>query len=155
MTSCTRTKTTHQQAGTSTGIHWAPALPTSSGTLGLCTQIPRNSAPPASEQALDPGLLRPQTHSPADQHQLWNSLESTASHVRNWTCPPAGQHEILDPQIHIHPLQNLSPPTSGWQPLHKAGPDNQPDQGPATPTKLPHNYPPQQKGPHSPNRGQP
>ena len=54
-----------------------------------------------------------QPHSPADQHQLWDTTDTIVIGLRKQPYAPAGKQYIWNPQQCNHPHQNLGLPTSG------------------------------------------
>ena len=69
---------------------WDPALPTNGPTLA--------SGPDHNHQWVEPALesLGSHFYSPAGQHQLWDTLGSSASHFRIWAHAPVGWEQLQD-----------------------------------------------------------
>ena len=77
--------------------------------------------------------------SPLHQQTVAPGTPSSATtHPRIWRCPLLGQNQPWDPLGSCsQPAQDLVPSTSSRQPWHKAGPGNQLERKPNTPTRLP------------------
>ena len=74
----------HQCMGTSPGIHWDTALPTSQWAPG--PGAPQSCSEPCQEI----------THPPAGQYWLWDNLGPGASHHRIWPHLPNGRPKFRD-----------------------------------------------------------
>ena len=122
----------HQCACTSPRTHWALALPTSRPT---------------------PTSGHPTLHSQPSQKLALPTSRPTPALGPPGPCNQRPQHPL---DLYSQLPCDLALPTSGWQPPHKAGSGNQPDWGPAMPTRLSTVVSqPQQKDPHSPCRRYP
>ena len=152
----------HQPASTSHGTGWALDVPTNRPTQALrhprpCSHLFQEPAPQTSAQTQALGSLghsaRPQDLAlPASGLALAPLLG--LSHQWADTSPRISwtpTSPITSPRV---PPHEPTLPTSSPQPPHKAGPGNQPDQGPTMPTRPPIIVrPPQQKDPHSLHKG--